>query len=96
MSASPIAVQLLQLALRGAANAGDRVDAHLRQVFTNFGIPVPEHTEGEVWTRAVRKLADTLEGQGGLDRFIAALKEGHAHNGLGGVERLVHKLKKKK
>ena len=95
MSANPIAVQLLQIALRGAANAGERLDGRLRQLFTDFGIPVPEHTEGDVWTRSVRKLADTLEGQGGLDRFIAALKEARANNGLGGVERLVRELKKK-
>lgn len=92
--AKPLGVQLLQVGLRGLAGVGDRLDDRLRHIFTEFGIAVPETTEGEQWTRAVRKLADTLEGQGGLDRFLAALKAGRQVNGQKGVERLVTLLKK--
>ena len=94
-AASPIAVQILQLALRGLAGVGDQIDARLRAIFTELGIPVPAKTEGEEWARSVRLLADKLEGQGGLDRFLAALKEGRELNGQKGVERLVTMLKRK-
>ena len=94
-AASPIAVQILQLALRGLAGVGDRLDDRVRRLFTEMGIPVPPNTAGEEWSRSVRALADKLEGQGGLDRFIEAVKQGRELNGQRGVERLVTLLKKK-
>jgi hypothetical protein len=92
---NPILVQLLQVALRGLAGVGDQVDHRMRAIFVEMGVEVPPSTQGEVWTRSVRALADTLEGPGGLDRFLAKIKTDRTLNGLVGVDRLVTLLRKK-
>lgn len=93
---NPIAVQLLQIALRGLAGVGDQLDQRMRDVFREAGVPVPSSTQGEEWTRSVRALADSLEGPGGLDRFLERIKTMREMNGKTGVERLAEVLRKKK
>lgn len=96
MSANPLVVQALQLALRGFAGMGDQLDDRLRRMFREAGIEVPPNTSGAEWSRSVRELADKLDGEGGLDRFLEAIKHRREVNGLSGVERLVQQLNKKK
>lgn len=92
---NPILVQLLQVALRGLAGVGDQVDERMRKIFVEMGVEAPASTTGEQWSRSVRALADTLEGPGGLDRFLAKIKADRTLNGKVGVERLVTLLRKK-
>lgn len=91
---NPILVQVLQVALRGLAGVGDQVDQRMRRIFAEMGVEVPTQTHGEQWSRSVRALADTLEGPGGLDRFLAKIKTDRELNGKLGVDRLITLLRK--